>query len=74
MCLKYDRVSGRYYDVDSQPGMQVCPIHPLWPTTEAITPPPDADVESADDTSSFDSFTPIGGEELREHNDQGGMA
>lgn len=83
VCLKYDRVSGRYYDVDTTPGKQICPIRPLWDTapgagSQDARPGAETEASGAEQPTNgmeqFDSFTPIGGEELREYNNQGGMA
>ena len=72
--LKYDRVSGRYFDVDSQPGKQICPIRPLWNTNATVAKPQEVVEETPGVMEQFDPYTPIGGEALREQNDQGGMA
>lgn len=79
--LKYDRMNGRYYDVDTQPGTDINPIRPLWPTSPKPQPqptPPKLDEEPVahmgSDIALLDPMSPqIGGEELREYNDQGGM-
>lgn len=78
VCLKYDRVHGRYFDVDSQPGEELCPIRPLWGTPGATGPHQTrsaATVTAVDEhVSVLDTVLPLGGEDLREYNDQGGMA
>ena len=83
--LKYDRASGRYYDVDNPVnGADACPIRPLTLPTERLEEPPNesSSLQGEADEEKADRAEPTGASEqtgrqndvsIREWMDVGGM-
>jgi hypothetical protein len=74
--LKYDRENGRYFDVDTEMGKELCPIRPLWHTSPSrtIREPQSSKIESLSESLLSPGVpSSMSGEELREYNDHGGM-
>jgi hypothetical protein len=70
--LQYDRVCGRYYDVDTESNKKLCPIRPLF-ETNVNAPISEQDVLDMQSDESFQSLLSPSGEEIRSNQDHGGM-